>query len=74
MQQTCKASGNEPVGGEPAAVFDAHLVNQNSPSDNRLWVSTKIGLPLRSQAHVEGGEVVDQTFSYQGVTAPAGAQ
>ncbi|HEY5290447.1 MAG TPA: hypothetical protein VIJ59_10495 [Caulobacteraceae bacterium] len=71
--QTCKASGDEAVGGKPAGIYDAHIVNQGSASDNRLWISKETGLPLKSEAHLEGGSVVDQVFNYDNVTAPAGA-
>jgi hypothetical protein len=69
---TCKVSGDEAVGGKSATVFDAHIVNQGSASDNRLWVSKDTGLPLKSEAHLEGGEIVAQVFEYDNVTAPIG--
>jgi hypothetical protein len=67
---TCKVSGNETVGGKPATIFDAHIVNQGSASDNRLWIAKDTGLPLKSEAHPEGGEAVVQVFNYDNVAAP----
>ena len=72
-KQTCAAGGDEAIGGQPAAVFTAHIENQGEVSDNKLWVSKATGLPLKSEARMREGTIT-QTFRYDGITAPAGVR
>ena len=68
---TCKASGDDTVDGQPVAVYDTHIVNEGSTSDNRLWISKLTGLPLKIETHLADGGVGAQHMRYGGVTAPA---
>jgi len=72
-KQTCEAAGDEAVNGKPAAVYTAHIENQGEVSDNKLWVSKDTGLPLKTEARMQEGTIT-QTFSYDGVVAPAGVR
>jgi len=73
VKQTCNVAGDEPVGGQPATVYEAHIDSQGEKSDNKLWVSKATGLPVKSEARMREGTIT-QTFSYDGVTAPAGVR
>jgi uncharacterized Zn-binding protein involved in type VI secretion len=73
-QITCKASGTDAIDGQPVAIYDEHLVNQGTAGDNRLWISTASGLPLRIVTHLDTGAVATQDFRYDNVTAPANVQ
>lgn len=68
---TCKAAGDDTVDGQPVAVYDTHIVNEGSASDNRLWISKLTGLPLKIETHLADGGVGVQHMRYAGVTAPA---
>jgi hypothetical protein len=69
--ETCKSAGDDVVAGQPVTEFDAHVVNQGSVSDNRVWISKATGLPMKTEIHIDGGAVDTETITYDGVTAPA---
>jgi outer membrane lipoprotein-sorting protein len=73
VKQTCSVGGDEPVNGQPATVYEAHIDNQGEKSDNKLWVSKATGLPVKSEARMREGTIT-QTFRYDGVEAPAGVR
>jgi hypothetical protein len=73
VKQTCNVAGDEPVAGQPATVYTAHIENQGQVSDNKLWVSKATGLPVKSEARMREG-IITQTFRYDGVEAPAGVR
>jgi hypothetical protein len=73
-QTTCKSSGADVIDGQPVAIYDAHVVNQGSTSDNRLWISVASGLPLKLVTHLDTGGVATQDIRYDNVTAPTNVQ
>ena len=73
-QTTCKAAGADVINGQPVSIYDAHVVNQGSTSDNRLWISVASGLPLKIETHLDTGGVSTQLIRYDNVTAPANVQ
>jgi hypothetical protein len=73
-QTTCKAAGADVINGQPVSIYDAHVVNQGSTSDNRLWISVASGLPLKIETHLDTGGVSTQLIRYDNVTTPANVQ
>jgi hypothetical protein len=71
---TCKPSGADAIGGQPVAIYDAHVVNEGSTSDNRLWIALASGLPLKIESHLDTGDISTQLLRYDNVTAPANVQ
>jgi hypothetical protein len=69
--QTCKAAGDDVVGGQPASVVEIHAVNKDVTSDNRVWLSKASGLPLKLESKMDGGMSTSQTVSYDNVSAPS---
>jgi hypothetical protein len=69
-KQTCQAVGEESLDGVPTAVFTAHVENDGSVSDNKMWVAKGTGLPVKTVSTVEGRTVITQINRYDGVSAP----
>jgi hypothetical protein len=69
-KMNCKTTGDEAVGGQPATLYDAKIDNDGSTSESQMWISKTTGLPLKSHTQIDDGQVLDQTYTYDGVTAP----
>jgi hypothetical protein len=70
----CHQSADETLDGQAVAVYAVHLVNKDRVSDNRLWISKHSGLPLRTEARLQSGTTVLETFRYDNVQAPPGVK
>jgi hypothetical protein len=68
---TCHDAGSDNVSGESAAVFEVHMENAGTISDNRMWVSSK-NLILKSEATIDGAHYTTE-YDYTHVTPPANA-
>jgi outer membrane lipoprotein-sorting protein len=74
---TCQVVGRESVHGENASVFEAHMESKNpkAQSHDKLWISTRSGLPLRWDVDQAKGQFAasgSTFFSYGAdVRAPA---
>lgn len=68
----CHQSADETFDGQAVSVYDVHLVNKDRASDNRLWISKRSGLPLKTEAHLQSGATVLETFQYDNVQVPPG--
>lgn len=69
-KETCQALGDETVAGVSTAVFSAHVENDGSVSDNKIWIAKDSGLPVKTVSTLEGNTVVTQMNTYSGVIAP----
>jgi hypothetical protein len=59
---TCRYLRDEPVNGEPAAVYSPHSEREDLEikSDGQLWISKSRGLPLRQELEImESGDKPD---------------
>jgi hypothetical protein len=70
-KMTCRKMGVEQVGGQAATLYTAHLENEDSVSDNKIWLGSN-GLPLKVDNLVEG-ESNSAIFDYEHAEAPANA-
>jgi hypothetical protein len=41
-------------------------------SDNRVWISKRTRVPLKSEAHLDSGQIGLTTYRYDNVHPPAG--
>ncbi len=72
-KMTCVHKGEGDVNGQPASIWSAHVVNEGTTSDNTVWIG-RAGLPLKTERHLEGGEVVVSVLDYAHYAAPAGVK
>lgn len=70
---SCHQAGSEAVNGQPTTIYAAHVDNQDSVSDNRIWVSKTNGLALKSEVVIKDGPHMMTVFDYAKVVPPAGA-
>ena|ERR1700761_1476020 len=70
---TCHRGNDEAVNGQPATVYAAHVENQGSISDNKVWISKANGVPLKSDVTIQQGPHMTTVFDYSKVAPPAGA-
>jgi hypothetical protein len=70
----CKKVASEPLNGEPASLLIMHTEVNGKRNEARIWVSSKSGLPLKSEPHLGNGTVVADDFRYDKVEAPAYAK
>jgi hypothetical protein len=68
---TCHATVGDPINGEPSSLMTMHESGPKT-SDARMWISTRTGLPLRSEIRLGDGTLVADEFRYEHVQAPAG--
>ncbi|MEP6940041.1 MAG: hypothetical protein ABI846_09775 [Rudaea sp.] len=74
---TCKMVDNENVDGQPTNVFATHHETDGGSADQRIWISTSTGLPLRQTIDIEVGDDRGKThkdlrYEYMNVSAPSG--
>jgi len=75
---TCRYLRDEPVNGEPAAVYSTHSEREDwgIKSDGQLWISKSRGLPLRQELEItESGDKPDvnhhsMRYEYTNVRPP----
>jgi hypothetical protein len=67
---TCHARGGEAVAGEAAAVYDIHVVNDDSVSDNRVWISKTGNKVLKSQVKLDSGDTIVSLYDYKNFAPP----
>jgi hypothetical protein len=72
-KMTCVHKGEGDVNGQPASIWTAHVVNQGLTSDNTVWIG-RSGLPLKTESHLGGGDVVVGVIDYAHFAAPAGVK
>ena|ERR1700761_969474 len=72
-KMTCVHKGEGSVDGQPASIWAAHVVNEGTTSDNTVWIG-RSGLPLKTESHLEGGEVVVSVLDYAHYAVPAGVK
>jgi outer membrane lipoprotein-sorting protein len=70
---TCQNVVGEPLNGEATTLLLVHSDANGRPSDAKIWISTSSGLPLRSEIRLADGAVVTDTFRYDNITVPPGA-
>jgi hypothetical protein len=66
---TCRRSGADSVNGEPATVFEFHMDEAGSPSDGKIWVSSR-NLVLKSENIIQGVHYATD-YDYAHVAPPA---
>lgn len=70
---SCTYVRDEPVDGEPAAVYSTHAVmDEDLKSDCQVWISKSRGLILRQEEDVDTGEKTHHSirYDYNNVHAP----
>lgn len=75
---TCRYLRDEPVNGEPAAVYSTHSEREDLgiKSDGQIWISKSRGLPLRQELEItESGDKSEvnhhsMRYEYTNVRAP----
>jgi len=75
----CRYLRDEPVNGEPAAVYSEHSVIEGAISDATAWISKSRGLPLRLESDINAGGKMGKThrsirYEYGDVRPPAGVK
>lgn len=73
-KQTCAKVGAGTIDGVAATIFTAHVENQGRVSDNRIWISDKTGLPAKTETQFPDGMTVTQSYRYDNIQPPAGAE
>jgi hypothetical protein len=68
---TCRKLGTEQVEGQTTTVYTAHVENEGTVSDDKLWLGSN-GLPVKVENLVEGRSY-STTFDYAHADAPADA-
>ena len=76
---SCRYLRDEPVNGEPAAVYHAQTDIEDVKSDSTVWVSKRTGLPLRTEQDTDTGGATGMQhlsirFDYANVQPPAGVK
>jgi hypothetical protein len=66
---TCNRVGEESVDGQPATLYTVHEESEGSVSDNKIWVSDALGVPIKSESHVDD-LVTTTTNDYVNVHVP----
>jgi hypothetical protein len=70
-KMTCRYLKDELVNGEMAAVYSMHEVSPKATTDSTTWISKAKGLPLRSDADMDGGKIHMSTrYEYSDVKPP----
>jgi hypothetical protein len=69
---TCRQEPDAMVNGESTVVYFGRLTTAGSPTDNRLWVSKRTGLPLKAEMRIGDGPPFTSTYTYDHVHAPEG--
>jgi enamine deaminase RidA (YjgF/YER057c/UK114 family) len=70
---SCHQTGAEAVNGQPATIYMAHVENQGSISDNKVWVSKANGATLKSEVTIKDGPHMVTVFDYGKIVPPANA-
>jgi hypothetical protein len=70
-KMTCHKVGVEQVDGQVTTVYKAHVENEDTVSDDKLWLGSN-GLPLKVETMVEG-QSYSTIFDYEHAEAPADA-
>ena len=70
---TCQKTAGETINGEPTFLLTVHETAP-SVSDARFWISTRTGLPMRTEMKLGGGLVVSDEFRYDNIQAPPGVK
>lgn len=73
-QLVCQLSGEETIDG---AVTTVYAVEDQTPAragHSRIWIAKESGLPLKTEVHMRGGDVMTSVFDYDHVQAPQGAR
>jgi hypothetical protein len=68
---SCRKVGTEQVEGQATTVYTAHVENEGTVSDDKLWLGSN-GLPVKVENLVEG-QSYSTTFDYAHADAPADA-
>jgi hypothetical protein len=69
----CHRVGDETVSGQPATIYAVHSENEGHVSDNKIWVSKALGVPIKTESNL-GDMVVVSDMDYSNVHAPAGVK
>jgi hypothetical protein len=69
-KESCKAAGQEVIDGVPTQAFTAHVENDGSVSENKMWIARASGLPVKTISTIDGTTTVTQINRYDGITAP----
>ena len=73
--QTCQVLRSDTYKGDKVTVYRTHIVNESNTEDGLIFVSTSLGLPVRSEMAEEvgaggpGGKVVLE-WDYANIKAP----
>ena len=73
-KQTCAKGGSEAVDGVATSIFNAHIATAGGVSDNRIWISDKTGLPVKSETQFQNGMTVTQSYRYDNIQPPVGVE
>jgi outer membrane lipoprotein-sorting protein len=66
----CEYERDETVNGEATAVYKTHTETDDDSSDAEIWVSKRIGLPLRMSIVQNKTKHMSMRFDYANIQAP----
>ena len=76
LHPSCRLVRDETIEGTPARLYSIHNQSEFATSDQRLWVATASGLPVREEIDLNGGEGMVRRlvtrYVYTNVQKPAG--
>lgn len=72
---TCQRAGDEAVSGEAAVMYNILNKTEDGTSNQKLWISTSKGLPLRAEIDIDTGDKssarhFSMRYDYVNVQAP----
>jgi hypothetical protein len=70
---SCQRVGDEIMGGQPSTIYAVHSDNEGKVSDNKIWVSKALGMPVKTESHI-GDMVLVSVMDYSNVHTPAGVK
>ncbi|HUA60850.1 MAG TPA: hypothetical protein VML19_18950 [Verrucomicrobiae bacterium] len=78
-KQTCHYERDEPVNGEPAAVYSTHAEGEDFKTDITVWISKTRNVPLRSESDMDVGGAMGKShtsvrYEYTNVQPPPGVK
>jgi len=73
-KMTCQQLADESIAGEAANVYAVQVDYMETLQKNKLWLSKKAGLPLKSVDDQGDGTIVTTSWDYKNVTPPPGVQ
>jgi hypothetical protein len=73
-KKSCHRVGSERVNGQASTVYMAHVENQGSVSDNKVWIGDAPKRMLKSDIHIADGQHIMADYDYDHIQPPASAK